>query len=132
VHEVARAGEEHAAFEIGVPANVVDMQMGQEDEVHLVARHAEPAECLRQLALVLGGPVPEARRPDAGVDEHGDIAGADEVRATGQPPALSREELRVQRPVRRPGLGRHLRIRVAVLGEQPDRVGNRQQLDLAD
>ena len=37
VHDVARTGEERGALEIRVPADVVDVQMREEDDVDLVA-----------------------------------------------------------------------------------------------
>ena len=132
MHDVARTREERGALEIRVPTDVVDVQVREKHDVDLVARNAEASERLGQLPLVLRGPAPQPGWADPGVDEDGHVSRADEVARARQPPARAHEEVGVERPVRLPGVGRHLRVRVRVLGDQPDGVGNREQLDLAD
>ncbi len=104
--EVASPREERVSLEIGVPADVVDVQMSQEDDVVSRLAGRRGVQRFGQLALVLGCPVPEARRPDPGVDEHGHAAGADEVGHARHPPGAPREQLRVELPVRLPVLRR--------------------------
>ncbi len=132
MHDVARTREERGALEIRVPTDVVDVQVREKDDVDLVARNAEAAERLGQLAFVLRGPAPQPGWADPRVDEDGHASRADEVARARQPPAPARKEVGIEHSVRLPGVCRYLRVRVRVLGDQPDGVGNREELDLAD
>ena len=125
-------GKNGRSLEIGIPAQVVDVQVREEDDVDLVARHPERLDRLGQPALVLRGPVPQPRRSNSGVDENSHLLGPNEEAGARQAPALIGEELGVERPVRLPRLGRDLRIELAVLAEHADRVRDRVQLDRTD
>ena len=85
----------------------------------VLRRTPSSSERLWNSTLLLGCPAPETRRPDTGVDEHGDVLGADEVALARQAPAPAREELRVQRADTAPTPRETLRVRVRVLGERP-------------
>ncbi len=132
VHDVAGAGEQRHAVEIGVPTEVIDVEVGEEDDVDLVEPHTRSLEHPGQQPLVLRRPVPQARRADSGVDEGRDSLRAYEVAEARQPPAVTREVLRIQSPVRLPRLMRHVRIRLGVLAQHADRVEHRLDLDRPD
>ena len=95
VHGVPRSGKEDVALEVRVPAQVIDVQVREEDEVDAVAGDAELREGDGKQPLVLRGPVPEARRPDPGVDQNRRPRRADEEGIAREPPGLAGEELRI-------------------------------------
>ena len=132
VDDVASPREERDAVEVRVPAHVVDVHVRQEDDVDVVACDSELVERVGQLTLALGGPVPEAGRPDAGVHEHRRPTRPEQVAPARNAPLVGLEQLRVELAIRRPRIRRNLRIRLAVGGEQPDRVGYGVELDRAD
>ena len=132
VCQVAGAQKENGALQVGIPTDVIDVQMRQEDDVDPVPRDAEAAERLGQLTLLLGGPVPQARRPHTRVDQHGDASGAHEVALARQAPAVAGEELRIQRAIGLPGFCSDFGEGIGVLGEQSHRVREGMELDRAD
>jgi hypothetical protein len=132
MHDVARPREERDTLEIGVPPDVVDVHVREKHDVDLVASNAEGVQRARKHPFLLRGPVPEPGRADAGVDEDRDAGGPDEEAAARDAPAVAGEELVVEGAVRRPCLRRDLGIRLAVVGENSDSVGNREELDRAD
>jgi len=132
MNDVARAGKEHDALEIRVPAEMINVKVRQEDDVDLVRSDAQVVERAGQATFVLGGPVPETRRPDTGVHEDRDPLRADEEAVAREAPAVTGEELRIELAVQLPLFSRHLGIDLGVVGEQSDRVGHRQELDRAD
>ena len=96
VRDVARVRKDERAVSVGVPADVVDMEMRQEDDVDPPARRPF-GERGQQSLLPLRRPAPEARRPDARVDEDGRAAGAKQVRGAADPPSRAGEQLRIER-----------------------------------
>ena len=75
-----------AVLVIGVPAAVVEMQVGVDDDVDLVGRHAGLLKALQQARLVIvnGAPLVAELAADAGVDQHIVLAGADQQRVGAQ------------------------------------------------
>ena len=69
MHDVARTREERGALEIRVPADVVDVQVGEKDDVDLVARNADAGRAPRATPRRLRGPAPQPGWADPGVDE---------------------------------------------------------------
>src|SRR5581483_2608031 len=69
MRDVARVPEERLAVDYG-PADVVDVQVREDDEVDVVGRDAVPAELVDEAALPVGHERAAACRPDAGVDKH--------------------------------------------------------------
>ena len=121
MRDVARAREDELAVAIGVPADVVDVQVRQEDDVDLVRRDTGGRERGQQPLLPLRRPAPEPRRPDAGVHQHRRAAGADQVRRARDPPLRAGEELRIERPVRLPVVEARDRARRALRAGRPRR-----------
>ena len=130
MRDVARVGKDDHAVPVGVPADMVDVEVREEHDVHILRRNAHALECGKQALLKLRIPAPEARRPNAGVDEHRAVARAEQIRGTWDPPARAREDLRVEVAVRSPigGVGKELRQ----IPQLPDRIDERHDLDRAD
>ena len=130
MRDVARVRKDDDAVPVGVPADVVDVEVREEDDVHVLGRDARLLERGKQPLLELRVPAPEAGRPDAGVDEHRAAAGAKEIGGTRDPPARLREDLRVEVAVRSPvgRVGKELRQ----LPQLADRIDERHELDGAD
>ena len=128
VRDVARVREDERAVTIGVPADVIDVQVRQEDDVDVVRRDAGRRERGQQPLLPLRRPAPEPRRPDAGVDERRSCRRSESgTRCTGAATA-SRRRARDRAlvygiPVRR------VREELVQLPEQADRVDERHELD---
>jgi len=97
-----------------------------------VAGDAELREGDGEEPLVLRGPVPEARRPDPGVDQNRRPRRADEEGITREPPGPAGEELGIKRAVGLPRLARNVGVELVVVAEEPDRVGYAVKLDRTD
>ena len=70
MHDEARIREEDGRIGVGVPTEMVDVQMREEHDVDVLGRDACLLEGARQEALVLGSPsLPQPGRPDARVEQ---------------------------------------------------------------
>src|SRR4029077_16282007 len=118
------------AVPIRVPADVIDVQVRQEDNVDAVRSNAGLGERGQQSLLPLRRPAPQTRRADAGVDEDGRAAGAQQVRRAADAPLRAIERVRIERPVRLPT--GEARVEHVPFPEQPDGVDERDELDRAD
>ena len=96
------------------------------------SRTPRASSCAGRLALLLRGPVPQPWRADARVDEDRHALRADQVRDAGQPPRIAFEERRIALAVRLPVSERDAGVGLDVVAEEPDRVGDRFDLDRAD
>jgi hypothetical protein len=86
------------ALEGGVPADVIDVDVREEDRVRpgteLLEFGGQPPLGIREEIAV--------RRADGGVDEDRSAAASDQERPERHPPAIGVEELRVALPPARP------------------------------
>ena len=130
VRDVPRVREDEAAVAVGVPADVIDVEVRQEDDVDVLGSNAGRREPRQQPFLELAAPAPDAGRADAGVDEHGVATGANEIGRARDAPARLREELRVELAVRSP-VGR-VGEEVRQLPQLADRIDERDELDGTD
>ena len=130
MRDVARVRKDDRTVAIGVPADVVDVEVREEDDVHVLGSRARVVERRQQALLELRVPAPEPRRPDARVDEHGAAARAKEIRRTRDPPARLREDLRVELAIRSPVV--RVRKELRQLPQLADRIDERHELDGAD
>jgi hypothetical protein len=130
VGDVPRAREDDTALAVGVPADVVDVEVGQEDDVDVVRHHTCLGQRRQQPFLSLRRPTPEPGRPDAGVDEYGRPGRAEQVRRAGKAPLRAGKELWVEVAVDVPI--RILRIQLVELAQQADRVDEGHDLDGPD
>ena len=130
MREIAGVRKDDRALPVGVPADVVDVEVREEDDVHVLGRGARRGERGKQALLELRVPAPEAGRADAGVDEHRALTGAKQIGGTRDPPARPGEDVRVEVAVRRPigRVGKELRQ----LSQLAHRVDERHELDGAD
>ena len=130
MRDIAGVRKDDRALPVGVPADVVDVEVREEDDVHVLGRGARLGERGKQALLELRVPAPEAGRADAGVDEHRALTGAKKIGGTRDPPARLREDCRIELAVRRPigGVGKELRQ----LPQLAHRVDERHELDGAD
>ena len=62
---------------------MIDVQVREEDDVDVLGATPRCASASGSRPSLLGLPVPEAGRADAGVDEHRDVRRADEVAVAG-------------------------------------------------
>ena len=132
MHDVAGPREEDRAGVVRVPPNMVDVEMREEDDVDLVAADTVLLERSWQPTLRLRSPVPQTGRADAGVDQHGLFAGADQEARARHAPARPGEEGRVERSIGLPFVRGGLGIQLGELAELPDGVEQRDELDRAD
>ena len=133
MHGVPGARESRRCPRVRVPAHVVDVQVREEDEVDLVAARSRARRARR--ATRPRAPSVQSRetwRPEAGVDEDRPLAGPDEEGTARQAPVRPCEELRIERAIRLPLLGRDLGVELVELAERTDRVLNGRDLDRAD
>jgi len=133
VDDVPGSREQRNGVEIAVPADVVDVEVREEDDVDLVGADAQRLEGARKQALLLGRPVvPQSRGANAGVDDDRRLVRADQVRKAGEAPRRAGEELWIVLAVRLPVLLGHPGIRLDVLAQHADRVEHRLDLDRPD
>ena len=76
VRDVARIREDELAVQVRVPADMIDMEVRQKDDVDVRRREAYSVQGRQQTLLPLRLPAPQPRRADAGIDENGRAAGA--------------------------------------------------------
>jgi hypothetical protein len=103
VDDVAGIREERPTVDVRVPADVVDVEVREEDDVDLLGLDSLGGERVRQPAFHLALPlVPEARRADAGVDDDGLPGTPDHVADACKAEVGAGEGRWVRRAVRRP------------------------------
>ena len=130
VRDVARVREDELAVAVRVPADVVDVEVRQKDDVDVLRREARAGQRGQQTLLPLRLPAPQPRRADTGIDENGRAAGPDQIRRAGDAPLRAVEELGMTLALALPVGG--ARKQLLELPQPPHRVGERHELDRAD
>jgi hypothetical protein len=120
--------EERRSVRIRIPADVVDVDVREEDGVDVTRLDSELGEPGGQPMCVLERPVDRLGRPDRGVDEEGEPARLKQIARERNAPRTSDEEVGIERAIRLPGIDRHGRKELDQGTQISDRVHDRGQL----
>ncbi len=132
MHEVARVLEDDGPVPVGVPAEVVDVQMREEDDVDVLRSNPCVLKGSGQEALALGSPpLPQPGRADTRVEQQRLATHAEQVDGHEQPPGRAVEEFWIERAIGLPLVRRGPLVELDELPEHPDRVSERDDLDVA-